>query len=73
MTAIRMKLEHAIAEWDRRQRNHHAGAIALSRLDDVLAEHKATGRDLRTLIRENFNDQMLTRMLAALAEQGAPQ
>jgi hypothetical protein len=63
---IRIKLEHAITEWDRRNRNHHAGAIALLRLDDVLAEHEATGRDLRLLIEENFNDRLLTRMLAAL-------
>jgi hypothetical protein len=38
---LRMKLESAIARWDRPQRNPHAGAIALLRLDEALAETAA--------------------------------
>jgi hypothetical protein len=41
VTALRATLEYAIAQWDRRQRNPHAGAIALQRLDKALVEHEA--------------------------------
>ena len=42
---LKYKLESAIAQWDRRQKNHHAGAITLLRLDDTLIEI-AAGKSL---------------------------
>ena len=62
---IKQKLEHAIAEWDRRQRNHHAGAIALLRLDEVLAEHEG-GKPLEQAIRDGFSDRLLDRLLKVI-------
>ena len=52
-------LESAIAQWDKRQKNHHAGAIALLRLDEALAE-VAAGKSLARALYDNFNDRLLT-------------
>jgi hypothetical protein len=53
------KLESAIAQWDRRQRNPHAGAIALQRLDQALTEVR-DGKSLARALYDNFNDRLLT-------------
>jgi hypothetical protein len=55
----RSKLTSAIARWDRRQRNPHAGAIALQRLDEAL-EEIAAGKSLARALYDNFNDRLLT-------------
>lgn len=52
-------LESAIAQWDRKQRNPHAGAIALQRLDRALDE-VAAGKSLARALYDNFNDRLLT-------------
>lgn len=57
-------LESAIARWDRRNKNHHAGAIALLRLDEALAEH-AAGKSLARALYDNFNDRLLTALETA--------
>jgi hypothetical protein len=36
-TVAKAELETVIARWDRRQRNHHAGALALLALDEATA------------------------------------
>ena len=56
---LKLRLESAIAQWDRRQRNHHAGAIALQRLDEALAEVD-TGKSVARALYDNFNDRLLT-------------
>jgi hypothetical protein len=56
---LKQKLESAVAQWDRRQRNPHAGAVALRRLDDALAEVSA-GKSLARALYDNFNDRLLT-------------
>jgi hypothetical protein len=61
---LRIKLESAIARWDRRQRNPHAGAIALLRLDEALAE-TAAGKSLARALYDNFNDRLLTALETA--------
>ena len=62
---LQYKLEHAIAVWDRRQRNPHAGAIALLRLDDMLAEVDA-GKPIEQAVADNFNDRLLTALQKAI-------
>lgn len=59
MADIKTKLESAIAQWDKRQRNHHVGALALQRLDEALAE-VAAGKSLARALHDNFNDRLLT-------------
>ena len=59
MTELRRKLESAIAQWDRRQRNPNAGAIALLRLDEALQE-VAAGKSVARALYDNFNDRLLT-------------
>ena len=61
---LRMKLESAIARWDRPQRNPHAGALALLRLDEALAEI-AAGKSLARALYDNFNDRLLTALETA--------
>jgi hypothetical protein len=56
---MKAKLEAAIAQWDRRQRNPHAGAIALQRLDDAMGEI-AEGKSVARALYDNFNDRLLT-------------
>lgn len=58
---LKAKLESAIAQWDRRQRNPSAGALALSRLDETLAE-VANGKSVARALYDNFNDRLLTRL-----------
>jgi hypothetical protein len=60
-TTLRRALFHALTEWDRRcnRRNHHAGAIALGRLDEAMIEIEA-GRDVLDTLRDCFNDRLLT-------------
>jgi hypothetical protein len=53
------KLAAAIAKWDRRQRNPHAGAIALLRLDECMAEI-ADGKSTAQALYDNFNHRLLT-------------
>lgn len=67
MTATKQALERAICQWDKRQHNHHAGAIALLRLDEVLAE-VAAGKPLRQAIVDGFNDRLRDRLLKAIGE-----
>ena len=62
---LKAKLETAIARWDRRNTNHHAGAIALLRLDDMLAE-VAAGKALGEALADNFNDRLLTALKKAV-------
>lgn len=57
-------LERAIAQWDRRQRNPHAGAIALQRLDEAWAEYEG-GKPLARALYDNFNDRLLTALETA--------
>lgn len=64
MTCIRTKLEAAISRWDRRQRNPHAGALALLRLDEALLEVDA-GKSLARALYDNFNDRLLTALETA--------
>lgn len=59
LSPMRMRLEHAIAQWDQRQRNPNAGAIALMRLDDAIAEIVA-GKSVPQALYDNFNDRLLT-------------
>jgi hypothetical protein len=54
-----IELTSAIARWDRGQRNPHAGAIALQRLDEAL-EEVAAGKSLARALYDNFNDRLLT-------------
>ena len=61
---MKSRLEAAIAQWDRRQKNHHAGAIALLRLDEALAE-VSTGKSLARALYDNFNDRLLTALETA--------
>ena len=56
---LEAKLAAAITQWDKRQRNPNAGAIALRRLDDALAEIKA-GKSVARALYDNFNDRLLT-------------
>ncbi len=56
---LRDKLSSAIAKWDKRQKNPHACAIALLRLDDALEEISA-GKSLARALYDNFNDRLLT-------------
>ena len=58
-TALKAALEHAISLWERRQKSPYAGAIALTRLDDALAE-VAAGTSLARALYDNFNDRLLT-------------
>jgi hypothetical protein len=62
------RLEHAITVWDRRNRNHHSGAIALLRLDEMMQEVEA-GKPIEQAVRENFNDRLLVLMLKELGMQ----
>ena len=63
--ALRSKLFAAVTAWDKRNgRNHHAGAIALQRLDEVLAEHEA-GKPLADALADNFNDRLLAMLQKA--------
>ena len=64
MNMLRNKLESALARWDRRQRNPHAGALALLRLDEALAEI-AAGKSLARALYDNFNDRLLTALETA--------
>ena len=52
-------LEHAIAQWAKRQHNSHAGAIALLRLDVALDEI-SVGKSVARALYDNFNDRLLT-------------
>lgn len=61
MDTLKRKLEHAVAVWDRKQSNPFAGAIALRRLDDALADH-AAGYSLARALYDNFNDRLLTEL-----------
>lgn len=61
----RRKLEHAIAVWDRKQRNPNAGAIALLRLDEAMAEWEQ-GKSLARALYDNFNDRLLTALEKAV-------
>lgn len=63
---LKSKLERALTDWDRRcnRRNHHAGAIALRRLDECVAEIEA-GKPVEHALRAHFQDRLLTRMLKA--------
>jgi hypothetical protein len=56
------QLESVIARWDRRNRNHHAGAIALLRLDEAWDQYEG-GYPLEMVLRHNFNDYLLTMLL----------
>lgn len=62
---LKRNLEAAISRWDRRNKSHHAGALALLRLDECMAEIEA-GADVRETLCANFNDRLLTALLAAL-------
>lgn len=62
---LKRTLETVIARWDRRNKSHHAGAIALLRLDEVMAEIDA-GRPVREALMDGFNDRLLDMMLAAI-------
>jgi hypothetical protein len=64
---LKAAFETAIACWDRRNRNHHAGAIALLRLDEAMAEITA-GRDVLETLRDCFNDRLLVALEKAYAE-----
>lgn len=68
MNHLKRRFEHAIALWDRGNRNHHAGAIALLRLDDCMAEI-VTGKDVEQALRDNFNDRLLDRLLLTASQQ----
>jgi hypothetical protein len=59
---LQRRLESAIARWDRRNKNHHAGAIALLRLDEAMAAIEA-GADISATLRDCFNDRLLTMLL----------
>lgn len=59
MIALKTKLEATIAAWDRRQSNPSAGAIALQRLDDTMAEI-ISGTSVARALYDNFNDRLLT-------------
>jgi hypothetical protein len=60
LIALRRALFHAVTEWDRRcnRRNHHAGAIALGRLQEAMSEIEA-GRPVIETLRDCFNDRLL--------------
>ena len=51
MISLEEKLVHAITQWDRKQRNPHAGAIALRRLDSQqrARRYRERAEELRTL------------------------
>ena len=59
MHDLKQRLESTIAQWDRRQRNRSAGAIALLRLDEALQE-VTDGKSLARALYDNFNDRLLT-------------
>lgn len=56
---LRIKLEHAICVWDRKQKNFYAGALALQRLDSVMAEI-ADGTSVARALYDGFNDRLCT-------------
>jgi hypothetical protein len=58
------KLERAIAQWDKRNSNPHAGALALQRLDEMVEEVE-TGKAIDLAICDNFNDRLRDRLLKA--------
>jgi len=64
---LRLAFERAIARWDRRNRNPHAGALALLRLDEAMAEIEQGG-DVLAVLRDCFNDRLLTALEKAYAE-----
>ena len=67
MIDLKRTFETAIARWDRRNRNPHAGALALLRLDEAMAEI-AAGRDVLETLRDSFNDRLLTALEKAYAK-----
>lgn len=53
--ALKRRLEAAIGRWDRRNKSHHAGPIALLRFDEAMVEIEAGRRrycDLARLLLE---------------------
>jgi hypothetical protein len=67
MIALKRRLESAVASWDRRNKSLHAGAIALLRLDEAMAEI-AGGADVTATLSDCFNG----RLLALLLQEARP-
>lgn len=59
LQVLRNKLEIAIAQWDKKQRNPNAGGIALLRLDETIDEI-AKGTSVARALYDAFNDRLLT-------------
>jgi hypothetical protein len=62
-------LETIIARWDRRQRNHHAGALALLALDEAweASSYGKGAEALSLLLPRYFNDRLLDMLMKAAA------
>ena len=56
----RDKLVHAIALWDKRQRNPYASGIALIALDAAMDEVGTGKSTLAQALYDHFNDRLLT-------------
>jgi hypothetical protein len=59
---LKRRLETVIARWDRRNNSHHAGAMALLRLDEAMAEIEV-GADVTAALSDCFNDRLLVMLL----------
>ncbi len=64
---LKQAFESEIARWDRRNKSHHSGAIALLRLDEVMAEIEA-GKPVVQALDEGFNDRLLIGLLNTYAK-----
>jgi hypothetical protein len=62
-------LETVIARWDRRQRDHHAGALALLALDEAweASSYGKGAEALSLLLPRYFNDRLLDMLMKATA------
>jgi hypothetical protein len=60
--ALKRRLETVIARWDRHNKSHHAGAIALLRLDEAMLTIEA-GADVIATLADCFNDRLLVMLL----------
>ena len=59
--ATKAKLASAICQWQAKQRNTHAGAIALQALDRA-EEAMQAGATLAQALYDHFNDRLLTKL-----------
>ena len=68
-TVTKADLETVIARWDRRQRNHHAGALALLALDEAweASSYGKGAEALSLLLPRYFNDRLLDMLMKATA------